>query len=287
MTTKSVKLNLLENSQSFFVEAVDKAIGAKDEVRQWQFAILNLVQSLEPSLKVILKTIHPLFIYENIDSPKHTVSVTKAIDRLTNPDIGNIFFTDKEKKGMLSAIEIRNKITHSEFDISVNHAQAQFFKVFSLITTLQRRRFDIQIEEILSSKAIESLIIIEKSREVLVKNANQRIDDEGIDSDFVWCCPNCLSDTFVIQDSIDSCYACTHTEAVEECPHCGELFFEEDFESIQNSLDIGYSECLDILENLYGFNDVNVCSECTRIIVQEVEEKREENERREHEHYHW
>ncbi|EOW9192609.1 hypothetical protein ACOA8B_003550 [Vibrio cholerae] len=67
---KSVKLSLLENSQSFLVEAVDKAIGAEDDVRHWQFAILNLVQSLELSLKLVLKNIHPLFIYENIDSPK-------------------------------------------------------------------------------------------------------------------------------------------------------------------------------------------------------------------------
>ncbi|RWX57202.1 hypothetical protein [Photobacterium chitinilyticum] len=284
---KSVKLNLLENSQSFLVEAVDKAIGAEDEVRHWQFAILNLVQSLELSLKLILKNIHHLFIYENIDNPKNTVSVTKTIERLSNPKIGNISFTENEKKGMKSAIKLRNQITHSEFELSVDHAQAQFFKVFSLIATVQRRHFDIQVEDILSVEAIESLVVIEKSKKILISNALQRVEDEGIEDHLLWTCPNCLSDTFVVHDEIDTCYVCTYTESVKQCPHCQELCFEEELESIHNSLDIDYCEGQAIIYNSYGYDDLMACSECATRIAQEIEERRAHEEMDEQEYYHW
>ncbi|CAK1724170.1 DUF4145 domain-containing protein [Vibrio crassostreae] len=284
---KSVKLDLLENSQSFLIEAVDKAIGAEDEVRHWQFAILNLVQSLELSLKLILKNIHPLFIYENIDNPKNTVSVTKAIDRLSNPNIGNISFIESEKKGMNSAIKLRNQITHSEFELSVDYAQAQFFKVFSLIATVQRRHFDTQVEDILSAEAIENLVFLEKSKKILVNNALQRIEEEGIEQNFLWSCPNCLSDTFVVHDEIDTCYVCTYTESVKQCPHCQELCLEEELESIHNSFDIDYCEGQAIIHNSYGFDDLMACSECAPRIAQEIEERRAHEEMQEQEYYHW
>jgi hypothetical protein len=284
---KSVKLDLLENSQSFLVEAVDKAIGAEDEVRHWQFAILNLVQSLELSLKLILKNIHPLFIYENIDNPKNTVSVTKAIERLSNPNIGNIFFIESEKKGMNSAIKLRNQITHSEFELSVDYAQAQFFKVFSLIATVQRRHFDIQVEDILSAEAIENLVIIEKSKKILVDNALQRIEEEGIEEHFLWACPNCLSDTFVVHDEIDTCYVCTYAESVKQCSHCQELCFEEELESIHNNLDIDYSEGQAIIYNSYGYDDLMACPDCATRITHEIEEQRAHEEMQQQEYHHW
>jgi len=285
--SKSVKLNLLENSLSFLVEAVDKAIGAEDEVRHWQFAILNLVQSLELSLKLILKNIHPLFIYENIDSPKNTVSVTKAIERLSNPSIGNIQFTDNEKKGMASAIKLRNQITHSEFELSVDYAQAKFFKVFSLIVTVQRRHFDIQVEDILSTEAIENLVFIEKTKEMLIINALQRVEDEGIEEHLVWGCPNCLSDTFVVYEETDTCYVCMHKESVTQCPHCQELFFEEELESIHNSLDIDCSEGLSFIHNSYGYDDLTACSGCATRIAHDIEEQRAHEEMQEQEYNHW
>jgi len=287
MTGNLVKLDLLENSQSFLVEAVDKAIGAEENVRHWQFAVLNLVQSLELSLKLILKNIHPLFIYENIDNPKNTVSITKAIERLENPNIGKILFTSSEKKGMESAIKLRNKITHSEFELSFEYAQAQFFKVFSLVATVQRRHFDHQVGDILSPESINSLICIEKSREVLVKNAYQRIEDEGIEGNNIWECPNCLSDTFITYEEIDTCYACTYTETVTECPNCQGLFFEYEFGPIHHLFDTDFCEGQVILHNSYGYDEMDVCSECAKRIADDIEEQRTREEMEMKEHYHW
>lgn len=270
----TIKLNLLQNSQSFLIEAVEKAIGAEDDARHWQFAILNLVQSLELSLKQILKNIHPLFIYENIDNPKNTVSVTKAIERLSDENIGNITFTHTEKSGMKPAIKLRNDITHSEFELSIDYAQAHFFKVLSLLTTIQRRYFGSQIDDFLSDEAIRDLIFIEKSRELLIKNAIQRIEDEHIHTDFIFPCPNCLSDTFIVYDAIDTCYSCTHKEEVSECPQCNKLFFETDLEPIHNYFDIDYCEGRGVIHNSYGYSDIEVCSDCSQEIAQDIEEQR-------------
>jgi hypothetical protein len=65
-STESVSLSLLENSHAFAKEAVSKAIAAQYDARQWQFAVLSLVQSAELSLKAALKAIHPVLVYENV-----------------------------------------------------------------------------------------------------------------------------------------------------------------------------------------------------------------------------
>ena len=48
-----MKLSLLDNSHAFMREAVSYAISAKDDAQKWQFAILNLVQSLEFEPQVV------------------------------------------------------------------------------------------------------------------------------------------------------------------------------------------------------------------------------------------
>jgi HEPN domain-containing protein len=58
-----IKLSLLENSHAFIREAVTYAVSAKDNARKWQFAVLNLVQALELSLKALLFNIHPILIF--------------------------------------------------------------------------------------------------------------------------------------------------------------------------------------------------------------------------------
>ena len=85
-----IKLSLLENSHAFMREAVTYAVSAKDDARKWQFAVLNLVQSLELSLKALLFNIHPILIFENVDNPNNTVGPTQALDRLRNSNIGGI-----------------------------------------------------------------------------------------------------------------------------------------------------------------------------------------------------
>ena len=43
----NLKMTLLENSISFFLESVSKAIQAESDEDKWKFAILLLVQAIE------------------------------------------------------------------------------------------------------------------------------------------------------------------------------------------------------------------------------------------------
>ena len=51
----NLKMTLLENSISFFLESVSKAIQAESDEDKWKFAILLLVQAIETSLKERLR----------------------------------------------------------------------------------------------------------------------------------------------------------------------------------------------------------------------------------------
>jgi hypothetical protein len=198
-----IKLSLLENSHAFIREAVTYAVSAKDNARKWQFAVLNLVQALELSLKALLFNIHPILIFDNVDNPKNTVGPTQALDRLRNSSIGNISFSENERRKIQKAIDLRNQMTHSEFILRPEYATAKFFEVFAFVVHFQARHLQNEIETIISDDSLIELLAIEKSIKELAEKARQRILEEDIDPEFVFECPNCENDTFVIQDDIN------------------------------------------------------------------------------------
>lgn len=130
--TESLKLSLLENSHAFLKEAVAKAVVAVSDTRQWQFAVLNLVQSLELSLKAALKMIHPALVYENIDNPKNTVGPILALDRLENPKVGGFTFAREDRQRIQHAVIARNQMTHSDFELTSEYAAAKFSRYLRL-----------------------------------------------------------------------------------------------------------------------------------------------------------
>ena len=75
---QKIELTLKLNSQAFLREAASKFVAAQSEPSQWQFAIIALVQALELALKAKLKAIHPLFVFDNIDAPKHSCNENSA-----------------------------------------------------------------------------------------------------------------------------------------------------------------------------------------------------------------
>ena len=74
---------------------------------------------LELSLKALLHEVHPAFVYVKIESPKHTVTPSVAIERLAQVSGHTISTTDRSK--IETAIELRNKIIHSEEEISIDY----------------------------------------------------------------------------------------------------------------------------------------------------------------------
>jgi hypothetical protein len=283
----SIQLSLLENSHAFLREAVKKVLEATAEIRHWQFAILNLVQSLELSLKAALRAIHPVLVYEDIDSPKNTVNLRQALHRLENPKIGGLTFSERDKKRIQHAIKVRNEITHSDFALTGEYAAANFFEVFGFVSEFQRRHLDTKVSDIIPGVEFDQLVQIRRLLEELVLRAQSRIAEEKIDSDSIWACPNCGENTFVIEDGADTCYACSHSEPVVECPHCEQLNFEEDMKSFVEALDTDYSEGRLVVFNDYGYSDRSACPDCLLKIKQHIQDRREEEEfhRLEEEYY--
>lgn len=276
-----IKLSLLENSHAFICEAVEYAVSAKDNARKWQFAVLNLVQALELSLKALLYNIHPILIFDNVDNPKNTVGPIQALDRLKNSSIGNISFSVSEKNKIQKAINLRNQMTHSEFILRPEYATAKFFEVFAFVVHFQGRHLRIEIETIISDDLLTELLSIEKSIKELAEKAKQRILEEDIDLAFVFECPNCQNDTFIIQDDINTCYTCRHSEEIFECKKCGNYFFEWQMEDFSSEIDTDYCEGQTIIHNNFGYDYYQACFECIDEIKEDIAQQHADDE------YHW
>ena len=172
------------------IEAIRKAISARSDVRQWPFAVLHLVQAVELIMKELLRRQHPIFIYENIDSPRNTVTLAQAMSRLENSAIAGITIPEDEKQRIGTAVKLRNKIIHFEFELSEEHAMAKFSELFSFLVYFQGRYLKLEAEDYLPQELLDSVVEIEKCFSELKSKALQRIQDEGISSEWVWSCPN-------------------------------------------------------------------------------------------------
>ena len=166
-----------------------KAILAEKDPTQWPFAILSLIQSLELCIKEVLRREHPLFIYENIDNPINTVSISRAFSRLENKEILNFKIPEEVKRKISKAIELRNKIIHFEYELNPVLALAKFSEIFSFVSHFQNRFFKIDLEELLGEEVYCSLTNIKKCWSELHKSAKTRLREESISYEFVWMCP--------------------------------------------------------------------------------------------------
>ena len=271
-TSEPLALSLLENSHAFLREAAAKAVAARTDVRQWQFAILNLVQALELSLKAALKAIHPAFIFENIDAPRNTVTPMVALRRLAT--VGGLAVSDKDARKIQRAIDVRNKVTHSDFVLKSEYASATFCEVFAFVSDFQNRHLATKVSDVIPTSDFEEIVKIRRLLDELAALARARIEEEKIAAEWIWACPNCGEDTFVIGDGADVCFACGHAERVIACPQCARLTFEAEMESFFDDLDVDFSEGQADVHNDYGYSKHDACPECVPRIRQDIEDKR-------------
>lgn len=286
--TSEIKLSLLDNSHAFLNEAVTYALCAQDDARKWQFAVLNLVQSLELSLKSLLHDIHPILVYESVDAPKQTVGLLQALDRLNHPRIAGARFSETERRRIKKAIDLRNQMTHSEFTLKPEYATTKFFEIFGIVAFFQARHFECEIENIITDGRFNDLLAIKRGIKELSERAAQRISEEGIDGEFVFQCPNCDYGTFVIQGGINKCYTCRQTEEVRECRKCGNFMFDWQMHDFSNELDIDLCEGEAVIVNSYGYDYYEACFECINEIKEDIAQQRADDTYRwEMEQYYW
>ncbi|MGU5814147.1 hypothetical protein ACV1EC_04500 [Aeromonas hydrophila] len=244
----NLKMTLLENSISFFMESISKAIQAELEDSKWKFAILLLVQAIETSLKERLRRTNEIFVYADVDRPKHTVNLGLALDRLEK--ISKVLLKQSDVKCIKVASELRNQIVHFEFDLSIEQIKSNYVSLVGFYIAFCRDHLKTDIVTLLPIKMHTELLRLDAYISELEKRASERIALEAIPSKDVWECPACKKDTFVIYNGTDVCYLCGHEETMNECEMCGELEFEADLESI----DLG---------NMKGWeNYKSICKDC-------------------------
>ena len=143
-------VTLLENASVFINEAIRNARRAKREPRYWSFAILHLIQGLELLMKHVLQLQHPLFIFENIDNPKNTVSLTLCLERLKS--IANIPIDEKEERAIKRASTQRNKIVHHEYELNPDYYRAVFIELFEFVHYFHAKHFPGELHDRIDSK---------------------------------------------------------------------------------------------------------------------------------------
>ncbi len=226
--TEDIKLSLLQNSHDFVDEALKKAILAETDPINWKYGIFGLVQSIELLLKERLRREHPILIFKNIDDPKHTVGLDLAIKRLKL--LSSVEISKIDLKAIDLAKKWRNQIVHYEFEINPKELKLVFAQLLGFSMQFNKIHFDISLDSKINFKSWnEAIKIIEYSSE-LYKRAIDIIGKENREPDYIWNCPNCGYETFVVKDGINTCYICGFAEEVIECFDCKELLFISDSE---------------------------------------------------------
>lgn len=219
--TSMLKLNLLENSRSFLIEALGKALLAEKDTHKWKFAIFNIYQAIEISLKERLRREHPALILDNVDKGGRTVSPKGAIARLSK--LCGVVISPDDFAVIENATRWRNEIVHSEFSLRVIELKAAFSVLFGFLRTFH----EVVLKESLSDHIPENLwkeaLEIQIYGEELFRRASQQMKDEDIDINNVIACKRCGRKSCVLFETSCRCYVCGVQEDLLECESCHRL----------------------------------------------------------------
>ena len=168
-----IKMTLMENAYDFLHNSLYYFHLAtceeypSDYKRFWKFSLMNLVQSLELIFKELLVRENEFLIYENIDKPKHTVSVTTALNRLKN--IVKINLDHKDEIVIKKAIDLRNEIIHFGIELDIKELSAIYIVLFEFLHSFHLRFLGDELhEKIHPDYWEEEALLIEQFKKDLV-----------------------------------------------------------------------------------------------------------------------
>jgi hypothetical protein len=81
-------------------------------------------------LKHVLRTVHPILIFEDIDNPKRTVTLERALTRLA---AAGISISNKERVNILRASTQRNNVVHYEFELNRFECRKIYAQLFEFV----------------------------------------------------------------------------------------------------------------------------------------------------------
>ena len=242
-----MKISLLKNAYSFLDEALSNAIKAEKDTIRWKYAILNLVQAIELSLKEKLRQEHPILIFQKIDTPRFTVNLCTALNRLQN--ISKLKLSKSDVTTINKAAGLRNQIVHFEFSIDEKRSKLIFAKLLGFLSHFHLSHLDTTLDQVLDPFLWQEALSVFEYAEELFNRALEIFKGQGIDPELAWTCPNCEWEAFITQDNINSCYVCGLQEEVSECAECGKELFQRECNELQTGDEIYENFCLECYEN--------------------------------------
>jgi len=217
---------LLFSAKEFLVEALRDYRAEK-----LTFAVVHAMIAVELLLKERLKRIHPVLIYENIDSKNldraKTVSMGDVPRRLTNLDV-QLDLNDVELIHLLR--QWRNDVVHHMPGFDLETAKHKLVRLFDFLASFTRRELDVPLKDILPSDlykfASETLsgwqVDVEKAREAA------RVADYMLEK----ACPDCGATGVLSLNPMDDvyCHLCNSDRyCFFHCVECGRGVLETSF----------------------------------------------------------
>lgn len=213
-----LKLTLLENSHSFLSEALSKALVSETDPHQWKFAIFNICQAIEISLKERLGREHPCLIFDNIDRRTRTVSPKLAVSRLIQ--VCGVNLSDTDISMIKRATDWRNQIVHSDFSLDVMELKAAFSRLLGFLSLFHGSVLQESLADVVPRPLWDEAIKIRDYGQELFNRASERIQEEEVAECDVVSCPVCAWKCCVFLDDICRCYVCGSEEKLVECEDC-------------------------------------------------------------------
>ncbi|MGG3912426.1 hypothetical protein [Rossellomorea vietnamensis] len=180
MTLLENAYDFLHNSLFFYHLATHEEY-PKDYKRFWKFSLVNLVQALELLFKELLVRENKILVYENIDKPKHTVSVTTALNRLKN--IVNIDIDTNDETIIKKAIDLRNYIMHYGIELDIKELTSIYIVLFEFLHSFHHRFLDQELHENIHPQywEEEALLMEQFKREFVLYNGIEIHKDFAIE----------------------------------------------------------------------------------------------------------
>lgn len=266
--SKTHSLDLLNNSISYFREAVDYAQRETTDTHHWKFAITHAVQAMELAFKEFLRRKHSALIWESVDKPGKSVSLRQALQRLENPEIGNITISDADRKRIIKAVELRGQLTHFGFEYEHQYIELKFAEIFSFMSFFYKVHLGLNPDDFIDDAQLQKIVRLVQARDELLRQAKTYIEDSG---STVWVCPNCTENTFVVEES--RCCVCHYEDDVLECESCGETILSSQIVDVTEYFDYDICEGRARLINDFGAPHV-ACTECIDSVRDGIEESR-------------
>jgi len=249
-----LKLSLYANAVDFAEDALSNAIAADQMPIRWKFAILSMVQSIELSLKELLRMQHPALIYTNIDASgandKESQTVTLAAARKRLERWAGIKLTEDENKALKTASDFRNQIVHFQVKQDVRVLKAAFSHLLGFLNDFHRSHFDVPLQEAISSRLWTSGVKIQDYGKELFRRARLQIEtDQALVGAEIFDCPHCGWQALPAVGEGQCCLVCNAFEGFITCERCTRIVIYADH--------AGYDErhCLPCYEYLSDYGD--------------------------------